>query len=169
MANYEFTVVSNEFKVKKSQFENVKNALDCFDESYFNEETNTVKIASYDQDLSDDLVVLYDTRTKKVICSYDSGYWDKTDKIEENGYQIEVYLKQAGIESEEEYNEEDFEELDFSEYMQSVLEDNEHILIKETGNEKLRYNVACGILITKKSIQWLDLDRIAMDIVEKEK
>lgn len=167
MATYQFIVLSNEFKVKKSEIENVRNALSCFGDSFVNEQGETY-IASYEQTLSDDIRVLFDKRTKKVICSYDCSCWDKRDMIEENGYLIEDYLKQANIPSEEEYDEEDFEELDFAEYMQSVLEDKEYILIKETGHEKLRYSVGCGILITKNTIKWIDIDSIAREIIDKE-
>ena len=114
------------------------------------------------------MCILYDNRTNKVIASFDRGYKSIETTIEENCDTIEDFLEQANIKSEEEYNVNDFSEIDFAEYIQSVLEEDEHAFIKEVGNEKLRYVAGCGILITKKSITWIDLDRVAQGILEKE-
>ena len=169
MANYEFCVCSDTFTVKQEDIENVRRAIGYFEESEIDSKGNAF-IGSYEQTLSDDLLVLIDNRTNKVICTFDDGYISIEDAIEENCDTIEEDLKKANIPSnfDEPYSTEDFRTIPFAEYIQSVLIDKEYVLIKEVGHEKLRYAVGCGLLITQKSIKWIDLYNIAMEIVEKE-
>lgn len=167
MANYVSVVVSNDFKVKEDSIDNVRRAISYFEESYVSEIGDTF-IGSYENMLSDSILVVIDKRTNKVLASYDSDNYDISDVIEENGSYIEDNLEKANIVSEDEYDINDFEEIDFCKYIQSVLEDDSYAFIKEVGHEKLRYAVGCGVLITKDTIKWLDLDNIANCIVKGE-
>lgn len=170
MANYEFCVCSDTFKIKEENRENVQRAISYFEESEVDSKGNAF-IGSYEQTLSDDLLVLIDKRTNKVICTFDDGYSSIEDAIEEYCDVIEEDLKKANIPSnfDEAYDVEDFDTVPFAEYIQSVLVDGDYALIKEVGHEKLRYAVGCGLLITKKSIKWIDIDSIAMQYIEEEK
>lgn len=165
MANYISVIVSNDFKVKTDEIENVRRAISFFEESYVTDEGEAF-IGSYENMLSDDILVVIDKRTNKVLTSYDSCNYDLSDVVEENGSFIEDCLGEASIVSEDEYDINDFEEIDFCKYIQSVLADDSYAFIKEVGHEKLRYAVGCGVLITKDINKWLDLDRIANDMVK---
>lgn len=169
MANYDFVVCSNPFTVKEETIEGVRSAIRYFEESYVDNKGNAF-IGSYgEQSYSDDLKVVIDKRTNKVLGTYDSGYCSLEDFIEENGVSIEEELAEQDIVSEEEYDVEDFREVDFADFIQQNLLEGEYCFIKEVGHEKLRYACGCGFLITKKFTKWIDLDRIAEEYVEKEK
>lgn len=150
MANYESVLVSTVFTVKPEDVENVKRAISYFEESYVDSKNNAF-IGSYEQTVSDDLMVVIDTRNNKVLGVYDNCYQDLEDFLDEN---IE----------ERDYEIEDFKEVPFDKYIQSVLVNGEHVFIKEVGHEKLRYACACGLFISRDRIEWFDLDRL----VEKE-
>ena len=165
MATYCFVVCSNSFKVKEENIENVSRALEYFEESYVNKKGEAF-IGSYQQTLSDDLKVLIYKKTNKVVATYDFSYQMDTDVIEENCYRIEQDLEDAGIPSEDEYDIEDFEDVEFADFIQQNLADGEHAFIKEVGNEKMRYAVGCGLLISKDLIRWIDLDAEANKALE---
>lgn len=168
MANYISTVLSNSFKVKKEEIENVRRAINIFEESCVDNDGRTV-IASYEYSLDDDYYVVIDTRTNKVIGTYNSGYQELEDCIEVNGSLIEEELANAHIKSEEEYDVEDFKEVPFYNYLQSVIDDTEkYILIKEIGHEKLRYTIAYGVCITKDAIKHFDIDTMALQFANKD-
>ena len=173
MANYISVVLSNSFLIDKNKIDDARRAFSYFEESYV-DDNGVAFIGSYDQTFSDDLKVLIDKRTNRVIGSYDAGYQDKTDIIEENGDMVEDFLSLMNIKSEDEYDENDFEEVDFFEYIQSIMTNDltlngtlNYCLIKEVGHEKLRYSVGCGILITKDFIEWIDIDQVATNIMKE--
>lgn len=169
MANYEFVVVSNTFTVKEEAIDDVRRAIGYFEESYIDGKGNAF-IGSYgEQTYSDDLKVVIDKRANKVLGTYDNGYYSLEDFIEENGYTIEEGLEELSIPSGEKYNIEDFREVDFADFIQQNLLEGEYAFIKEVGHEKLRYACGGGLLITKKSMKWIDLDSIAEEYAEKEK
>lgn len=169
MADYLFVVASNSFQVKEEAIDDVRRAIEYFEESKVDNEGNAF-IGSYgEQTYSDDLKVVIDKRTNKVLGTYDSSYYSLEDFIEENGADIEEELAKQDIVSEEEYNVEDFREVDFADFIQQNLVDGEYCFIQEVGHEKLRYVIGCGLLITKKSTKWIDLDRVANEYLEKEK
>ena len=155
MANYEFIVLSNTFEVTEASINNVQKAVEYFSDSYVDLDKRHVSIGSYgEQNYSDGLMVIRHKTSKEVVSTYDSDY----EEIEE------VLKGELG----EDTNVESFEEIPFDEFIQESLADGEYALIKEIGNEKLRYAVACGVLITKRSITWLDLDQMAEKIVGEE-
>lgn len=167
MADYLFAVGSNSFRIKEESISNMRRALLIYDESYVSDKGEAF-IGSYDMSLSDTINVVIDKRTGKVIGSYETDYLSLEDCIEENGYTIEENLQELGIPSGEEYNVEDFTEVPLIKFIQENLLKGEYVFIKEAGHEKLRYVGGCGLLITKKSEQWINLDRIAEELLEKE-
>lgn len=169
MADYLFVVASNSFQVKEEAIDDVRRAIEYFEESYIDGKGNAFIGSCGEQTYSDDLKVVIDKRTNKVLGTYDSSYYSLEDFIEENGGSIEEELAEQDIVSEEEYNVEDFREVDFADFIQQNLLEGEYAFIKEVGHEKLRYVGGCGYLITKNSTKWLDLDSIAEEYVEKEK
>jgi len=167
MADYLFAVASNSFSIKEESISNMRRALLIYDESYVSDKGEAF-IGSYNMNLSDTINVVIDKRTGKVIGSYETNYLLLEDCIEENGYTIEEDLKELSIPSGEEYSVEDFTEVPLTKFIQENLLEGEYVFIKEAGNEKLRYIGAYGLLITKKSEQWISLDRIAEELLEKE-
>ena len=167
MADYLFAVGSNSFNIKEESIDNMRRALLIYDESYVSDKGEAF-IGSYDMNVSDTINVVIDKRTNRVIGSYETDYLSLEDCIEENGDTIEEDLQELSIPSEEEYNVEDFTEVPLTEFIQENLLEGEHVFIKEAGNEKLRYIGACGLLITKTLIKWLNLDFIASEYLSKE-
>lgn len=96
MANYVSVVCSNDFKVKKENIENVRRALDYFEESEVTDE-GVAFIGSYEDSMSDELYVVTDKRTNKVIGAYCVDYMSIEDLIENNGSYIEDNLAGTGI------------------------------------------------------------------------
>ena len=154
MANYESLVLSNTFEVTEASVDNVQRAVEYFSDSYVDLEKRHVIIGSYEGNYSDSLMVVRHKTSKEVVKTYDSDY----EELEE------ILIEELG----EGTNIESFEEISFDEFIQESLTDNSYAFIKEIGNEKLRYVVACGVLITKKSITWLDLDQMAEKIIKGE-
>ena len=150
--NYNSVTLSNSFKSKKDQVRNMQRALGYFSESYVNKDTLECYIADYDNCYTDDLEVIKDKRTGNVIATFDSGYQTMEDTIEENSVDTE-----------------DFITVPFADFIQEALEEGEHVLIKETGEEGLRYSVACGFLITKTNTMWIDVDTIASALLGQNK
>lgn len=153
MANYEFVVCSNSFTVKKEAMEDVRKAISCFEKSEVDKEGNAF-IGSYgEQNYSDDLKVVRDKRTNKILGTVDTDY-----------YFLEDFLENNGIEG----NSGDFEEIDFTKFIQDSLIEGEYCFIKEIGHEKLRYAGADGVLITKDKVTYINLDFIAEKVVKGE-
>ena len=169
MANYEFVVCSDPFRVKEEAIKGMRTALNYFEESEVDSKGNCF-IGSYgEQSCADDLKVVIDKRTNKVLGTYDSGYYSLEDFIEENGADIEEALAENNIvDTKETYDIEDFQELDFADYIQQNLAEGEYVFIKEVGHEKLRYACAYGFLITKDKQVWIDIDRIADKVIKGE-
>lgn len=156
MANYEFTVVSNGFNTKNNEevasvFENLG-----FEEVYSRE--NYVFVGSYGQQAwSDDFCVVKEKATDKIIGAYDtynSMYADLQDflnnKVDEGA------------------DEGDYEEVPLDDYIQDMLLDGEAFVLKEVGNEKLRYNIGCALIITKNKVEFIDLDNKIRDFLKAE-
>ena len=55
------------------------------------------------------------------------------------------------------------------EYIQyQLLDKNTYFAVKETGNEKLRYNIAHAEVVTKNSMKWFNLDTLILEYIEEE-
>ena len=65
--------------------------------------------------------------------------------------------------------EDDVKILPLYDYIQyQLLDKNTYFSVKETGNEKLRYNVAFAEVITKNSMKWFSLDTLIHEYIEEE-
>lgn len=148
MANYESTLISNEFKTKNNE-EVLKVLLDLGLEETYITSNEKVSIASYGQSMDDSMNVIIDKETEKAVTAY-------TDYTYEN-------LDPEILKTLEDENINKYKEVSIYDYLKDMLLEGETIQIKETGNEKLRYNGAYGLVITQKSYQWFNLD----DIMEK--
>ena len=69
---------------------------------------------------------------------------------------------------------EEFEEIELEEYVQSVLLDGEVFVLKETGNEGLRFNSGWAIIIHNTNnnkqgydVKTFDLDLLINDYLER--
>lgn len=148
MANYEFTVISNYFMVK-----NPSEVLDVFlrlgyEESYIDEQVETVCLSSYETCWDTDHLVLVTRKDKKVVGVIPSCDIDF--------YNLEEWLEETGLD----YIVDDIEELSISDYIQYQLLDNSYCAIKEVGNEKLRYNIGVADVITKRTTKFFNLDSL---------
>lgn len=145
MANYEFTVISNDFKVKKPQ-----EVLEVFlrlgyEKSYCNPSNNTVCLASYEECWDSEHRVILDKNNNilSVINSYEIELFDIKDFAEQ--YQININ---------------EIKTISITEYIQHQLIPNSYFAVKEVGNEKLRYNIGYAEVITKNNVKWFNLDRL---------
>ena len=65
-----------------------------------------------------------------------------------------------------ELKEEDYEEVPLVDYLQDMLEDKEVFVLKEVGNEKLRYVCGCATIIGKDFTEFVNLDYEIEKILE---
>lgn len=157
MANYESIVISNYFRVK-----NPNEVLDVFkslgyENSYFDTNDNTICLASYEQCWDSEHVVIVKKDNMQVIGAVNNCDYDFLD--------LKEYLedKQADL------TENDVKTIPLYEYIQyQLLDKNSYFAVKETGNEKLRYNTGFADIITKNSIKWFNLDMLILEYVEQE-
>ena len=152
MANYEFTVISNDFKVK-----NPKEVCEVFEKlgyeySTYNE--NSVALASYETCWDTDHLVLVTKKDKEVVGVIPS--------YEEDFYNLEEWLEEKELD----YIVDDIEELSISDYIQYQLLDDSYCVIKEVGNEKLRYNIGVADVITKRTTKFFNLDSLVEQYVK---
>ena len=144
MANYEFTVISNDFKVKNPK--EVCKVFDSLGYEYSTHNESSVALASYETCWDTDHLVLVTRKDKKVIGVIPS--------CEVDFYNLEEWLKEKELD----YIVDDIEELSISDYIQYQLLDDSYCAIKEVGNEKLIYNIGVADVITKRTTKFFDLD-----------
>ena len=157
MANYEFTVISNYFKVKNPQ-----EVVEVLSKLGYEESccisNNAVCLASYENCWSDEHRVVIDKATKKmvaVINAYDLDYFELDD----------AWISEMEL---TEYKLDDLKDISITEYIQHQLVPNSYFAVKEVGNEKLRYNIGYAEVITKNSVKWFDLDRLIETYITEE-
>lgn len=63
----------------------------------------------------------------------------------------------------EDENGEDFEYDDFIKLIQNHIYDDEIVVIKSIGNEKLRYLTADATIVSKEKVEYIDLGKIIKD------
>lgn len=151
--NYNAQVLSNKFKVKDTAL--VKRLLGS---------------AGFYVDECDGSLCFYDNEDSAYLCDMNLVYYNgfpivvQTDYNEDEDldYAVEEY---AGTSSEN-IDEDLFETEDFFKFLQSQLLDGESVQVTEVGHEGLRYQAACGVVITKKAIKWFDLNRLMQDFVD---
>lgn len=152
--NYNAQVLSNKFKVKDTAL--VKRLLGS---------------AGFYVDECDGSLCFYDNEDSAYLCDMNLVYYNgfpivvQTDynDDEDLDYAVEEY---AGTSSEN-IDEDLFETEDFFKFLQSQLLDGESVQVTEVGHEGLRYQAACGVVITKKAIKWFDLNRLMQDFTKE--
>lgn len=152
--NYNAQVLSNKFKVKDTAL--VKRLLGS---------------AGFYVDECDGSLCFYDNEDSAYLCDMNLVYYNgfpivvQTDYNEDEDldYAVEEY---AGTSSEN-IDEDLFETEDFFKFLQSQLLDGESVQVTEVGHEGLRYQAACGLVITKKAIKWFDLNRLMEDFTKE--
>lgn len=152
--NYNAQVLSNKFKVKDKEL--VKRLLGS---------------AGFYVDECDGSLCFYDNEDSAYLCDMNLVYYNgfpivvQTDynDDEDLDYAVEEY---AGTSSEN-IDEDLFETEDFFKFLQSQLLDGESVQVTEVGHEGLRYQAACGLVITKKAIKWFDLNRLMQDFTKE--
>lgn len=152
--NYNAQVLSNKFKVKDTAL--VKRLLGS---------------AGFYVDECDGSLCFYDNEDSAYLCDMNLVYYNgfpivvQTDynDDEDLDYAVEEY---AGTSSEN-IDEDLFETEDFFKFLQSQLLDGESVQVTEVGHEGLRYQAACGLVITKKAIKWFDLNRLMEDFTKE--
>lgn len=152
--NYNAQVLSNKFKVKDIAL--VKRLLGS---------------AGFSVDECDSSLCFYDNENSAYLCDMNLVYYNsipivvQTDYIDDGDlyYAVEEY---AGTSSEN-IDEDLFETQDFFKFLQSQLLDGESVQVTEVGHEGLRYQAACGLVITKKAIKWFNLNRLMQDFTKE--
>ena len=145
--NYNAQVLSNKFKVKDKEL--VKRLLGS---------------AGFYVDECDGRLCFYDNEDSAYLCDMRVVYYNSIPIIvqtdynddEDYYYAIEEY---AGV-KEEDVDVDKIEKQDFFKFLHSQLFAGESVQVHETGHEGLRYQAACGLVITKKAIKWFDLNRL---------
>ena len=152
--NYNAQVLSNKFKVKDKEL--VKRLLGS---------------AGFYVDECDDSLCFYDNEDSAYLCDMRVVYYNSIPIVvqtdynddEDYYYAIEEY---AGV-KEEDVDVDKIEKQDFFKFLQSQLLDGESVQVTEVGHEGLRYQAACGLVITKKAIKWFDLNRLMEDFTKE--
>lgn len=146
--NYNAQVLSNVFKVKDTEL--VRRLLSS---------------AGFYTDSYDDGIVFYDNEDSSYLCGdFTLVKYNNipivvlSDNNSEDDYTfaIEEY---AGV-KEDDIREELIEEVDFFTFLSEQLLEGEAMKVTEVGHEGLRYQSACGVVITTKGYEWFDLNRI---------
>ena len=152
--NYTAQVLSNNFKVKDKDL--VKRLLGS---------------AGFHVDECDGSLCFYNNEGSIYLCDMMLVYYNSIPIIvqtdynsDENYYSaIEEY---AGV-KEEDVDDDEIDTQDFFKFLQSQLLDGESVQVTEVGHEGLRYQAACGLVITKKAIKWFDLNRLMEDFTKE--
>ena len=154
--NYNAQVLSNVFKVKDKDL--VKRLLGS---AGFYVDEYDGGLCFYDNDdsayLCDMRVVYYNGIPIVVTTDYNDD--------EDFYYAIEEY---AGV-KEEDVDDDEIDTQDFFKFLQSQLLDGEYIQVTEVGHEGLRYQSACGVVVTTKGYKWFDLNRLMKEYAEQDK
>lgn len=152
--NYNGQVLSNVFRVKDTEL--VRRLLGS---------------AGFYTDSYDDGIVFYDNEDSAYLCDFTLIKYNNIPIVvqsdssmdEDFYFAIEEY---AGV-KEEDIDEELIEEVDFFKFLSEQLLEGEAIKVTKVGHEGLRYQSACGVVITTKGYEWFDLNRIMDKYAEK--
>ena len=152
--NYNAQVLSNKFKVKDTAL--VKRLLGS---------------AGFSVDECDGSLCFYDNEDSAYLCDMKVVYYNSIPIVvqtdynddEDYFYAIEEY---AGV-KEEDVDDDEIDTQDFFKFLQSQLLDGESVQVTEVGHEGLRYQAACGLVITKKAIKWFDINRLMEDFTKE--
>ena len=152
--NYNAQILSNKFKVKDKEL--VKRLLGS---------------AGFYVDECDGNLCFYDNEDSTYLCDMRVVYYNSIPIVvqtdynddEDYYYAIEEY---ASV-KEEDVDDDEIDTQDFFKFLQSQLLDGESVQVTEVGHEGLRYQAACGVVITKKAIKWFDLNRLMEDFTKE--
>ena len=152
--NYNAQVLSNKFKVKDKEL--VKRLLGS---------------AGFYVDECDGGLCFYNDENSAYLCDMNLVSYNNIPIAVQTDYNDDEDLyqdieKYADV-KEEDVNEDLFDTQDFFKFLQSQLLDGETIQVTEVGHEGLRYQDACGVVITKKAIKWFDLNRLMQDFAKE--
>ena len=152
--NYNAQVLSNKFKVKDTTL--VKRLLGS---------------AGFYVDECDGSLCFYDNEDSAYLCDMRVVYYNSIPIVVQTDYNDDDDLDYAVEEyagtSSENIDEDLFETEDFFKFLQSQLLDGESVQVTEVGHEGLRYQAACGLVITKKAIKWFDLNRLMQEFTKE--
>ena len=152
--NYTSQVLSNNFKVKDKDL--VKRLLGS---------------AGFHVDEYEGGLCFYDNEDSTFLCDMMLVYYNsipivvQTDYNSDEDYYIAIE-EYAGV-KEEDVDVDKIEKQDFFKFLQSQLLDGESVQVTEVGHEGLRYQAACGVVITKKAIKWFDLNKSMQEFTEE--
>ena len=152
--NYNAQVLSNSFKVKDTAL--VKRLLGS---------------AGFHVDECDGSLCFYDNEDSAYLCDMRVVYYNSIPIVVQTDYNddedIDYAVEEYAGTSSENIDEDLFETQDFFEFLQSQLLDGESVQVTEVGHEGLRYQAACGVVITKKAIKWFDLNKSMQEFTEE--
>lgn len=152
--NYNAQVLSNKFKVKDTTL--VKRLLGS---------------AGFYVDECDGSLCFYDNEDSAYLCDMNLVYYNGFPIVVQTDYNddedLDYAVKEYAGTSSENIDEDLFETEDFFKFLQSQLLDGESVQVTEVGHEGLRYQAACGLVITKKAIKWFDLNRLMEDFTKE--
>jgi hypothetical protein len=145
--NYTAQVLSNTFKVKDTEL--VKRLLGS---------------AGFYVDQYEDRLCFYDNEDSAYLCDMNVVFYNGIPIVVQTDYNddedfyaaIEEY---TGI-KEEDIDDDLIETQDFFIFLQTQLLEGESIKVTEVGHEGLRYQGACGVVVTTKGYKWFDLNKI---------
>lgn len=141
--NYDSVIISNNFKVKDEKAV-VKVLENAGFEVNIDKPTDTVWFGGYDVIWDDDYLVVLDKKDNApVLVIMDYPIYTEDIATDED---ITNALTEAG------YTRDEVKFTSLGEYLQDQVLPDEHILITETGNEGLRYNIGATCLITNKEL-----------------
>lgn len=90
------------------------------------------------------------------------GKWDYSETTND-GHILHCFACEGGLDYREP-NSYDSELDYFISELQKILPDNDAMIYTESGHEKHRYVIGYSLVITSKSIDWLQLPELAMDV-----
>ena len=96
--------------------------------------------------------------------SANDGKWDYSQKAP-NGDILHCFACEGGLD----YREPDSydSEIDyFISELQKILPENEAVIYTEGGHEKHRYVIGFSLVITSKTVDWLQLPELALDVAK---
>ena len=152
--NYTAQVLSNNFKVKDKDL--VKRLLGS---------------AGFHVDECDGSLCFYDNEDSAFLCNMSLVYYNSIPIIVQTDYNSdENYysaIEEYACVKEEDVDDDEIDTQDFFKFLQSQLLDGESVQVTEIGHEGLRYQAACGLVITKKAIKWFDLNKSMQEFTEE--
>ena len=152
--NYNAQVLSNKFKVKDTAL--VKRLLGS---------------AGFYVDECDGSLCFYDNEDSTYLCDMRVVYYNSIPIVVQTDYNDDedfycVIEEYVGV-KEEDVDEDLITTKDFFKFLQSQLLDGESVQVTEVGHEGLRYQAACGLVITKKDIKWFDLNKLMQEFTKE--